>query len=93
MLCERRISSLTLSNKLTHKLLWSAKPIRERRSRNKASSDEDARPRQSKTENKKKVNDLFKGGAPQSQRNINANEIYIEYEDLQKCCAHEPSQA
>ena len=39
------------------------------------------------------VNDLFNGGAPQSQQTINANELDIGSEDLQKCCANEASQA
>ena len=39
------------------------------------------------------MNDLFKGGAPQSQQNINANEIDIGFEDLQASCDNETSQA
>ena len=39
------------------------------------------------------VNDLFKGGAPQRQRNINANKIDTGADDLQACRANEASQA
>lgn len=41
----------------------------------------------------KGVNDLLRGGAPQSQRHINANKIDTGSGDLQACCANEASQA
>lgn len=39
------------------------------------------------------LNDLLTRGAPQTQRNINVNEIDIGSEDLQACSANEASQA
>ena len=37
--------------------------------------------------------DLFKGGASQSKQNTNANELDIDFEDMQNRCANAASQA
>ena len=77
MLCKRSISILTLIKKLAQQLLHLQLEASRKRKRKQKSG----------------VNDLFNGGVPQSQQRINANEIVIGSEDLQKFCENEASQA